>query len=411
MARPNIVQLSWPLVTLLVLLSPLALESRQALGLASQMGIAVLACLSFHVLWGQGGMLSFGHAVYTGAGAYLCMHTLQALEHQAWPVPVPFLPLLAGLGTALLAVPLGWLSTRRPGTPFAMITLGLGELVWALALMWPAWSGGEAGLSGNRGAGPRLFGWDVTPATQLYLLIAVYTMLGVALVWAFTQTLLGRLLNAVRDNPLRVPLLGHDPQQLRLLGFVFAAFLAGVSGGLAALHQEIVTPEAFSIHRSGSLLLFTLLGGATLLGPVLGGVLMVAVMLGLSGFTPAWLLYTGLVFMLGVAWAPDGVAGLLVRGWQAGLRRRWAPRAMLSLTGVLRLLAALCVLLGGVVLVEMAYQLPQHDTLGAVRLLAGLALDTRDPLTWGLAAAGFLGGVMGWWLMGHKAKQRLGVSA
>ena len=67
-------------------------------------------------------------------------------------ITLDLLPLLAGVGTALLALPLGWLSTRRPGTPFAMITLGVGELVWALALMWPAWSGGEAGLSGNRGA-------------------------------------------------------------------------------------------------------------------------------------------------------------------------------------------------------------------------------------------------------------------
>ena len=140
---------AWPLVGLLLLCLPLAWESRHALGLASQMGIAVLACLSFHVLWGQGGMLSFGHAVYTGAGAYLCMHTLQALAAHGWPLPVALLPLLAGLGTAVLALPMGWLSTRRPGTPFAMITLGLGELVWALALMWPAWSGGESGLSGS----------------------------------------------------------------------------------------------------------------------------------------------------------------------------------------------------------------------------------------------------------------------
>lgn len=385
MDRPSFAPVFWPVLGLLFLCTPLVLESRHALGLAAQMGIAVLACMSFHLLWGQVGLLSFGHAAYTGAGAYLCMHTLQALSAQAWPLPVPLLPVLAGVGTALLALPLGWLSTRRPGTPFAMITLGVGELVWALALMWPAWSGGESGLSGNRAAGPRWGAWDLGQAAHLHLLIAVYTVLGVALVWGLTRTTFGRLLNAVRDNPLRVPLLGYDPQRLRLMAFVFAAFLAGVSGALAALHQEIVTPELFSIHRSGGLLLFTLLGGATLLGPVLGGVLMVAVMVGLSNVTPAWLLYTGLVFMLGVVWAPDGVAGLLLRGWQAFAQGRWRPSARC----VGRMLAALCVLAGGVALVEMAYQLPQHDTLGPVRHLAGLALDTRAPTTWA-AACGLL---------------------
>ncbi|MDP3520399.1 MAG: branched-chain amino acid ABC transporter permease [Hydrogenophaga sp.] len=394
MARPSFAPVLWPLLGLLLLCVPLAFEGRHAMGMASQMGIAVLACLSFHVLWGQGGLLSFGHAVYTGAGAYLCMHTLQALSAHTWPLPVVLLPLLAGAGTALLALPLGWLSTRRPGTPFAMITLGVGELVWALALMWPAWSGGESGLSGNRAAGPRWGAWDLGRAEHLYLLIAAHTALGVALVWGLTQTTFGRLLNAVRDNPLRVPLLGYDPQRLRLMAFVFAAFLAGISGALAALHQEIVTPEVFSIHRSGNLLLFTLLGGATLLGPVLGGVLMVAVMVGLSSVTPAWLLYTGLVFMLGVVWAPDGVAGLLQRGWLACTQGRWRP----SPRWAGRLLAALCVLAGGVALVEMAYQLPQHDTLGAVRQLAGLALDTRVPAAWAAACGLLLLGVVLWWV-------------
>ena len=385
---------AWPLVGLLLLCAPLAWESRHAVGLASQMGIAVLACLSFHVLWGQGGMLSFGHAVYTGAGAYLCMHTLQALAAQGWPLPVVLLPLLAGGGTAVLAWPLGWLSTRRPGTPFAMITLGLGELVWALALMWPAWSGGESGLSGNRAAGPRWGGWDLGQAAHLYLLIAGYTALGLALVWAFTRTTVGRLLNAVRDNPLRVPLLGYDPQRLRLMAFVFAAFLAGVSGALAALHQEIVTPEVFSIHRSGSLLLFTLLGGATLLGPVLGGVLMVAVMVGLSGLTPAWLLYTGLGFMLGVVWAPQGLGGLVLAARHAITHGGWRPGGR----AVLRCLGALMASGGAVVLVEMAYQWPQHDTLGPVRHLAGLALDTRSPAPWALSGGLFLLGMVGcWW--------------
>lgn len=404
--RSWLARLAWPALGLLLLCLPLGLDGRHALGLASQMGIAVLACLSFHVLWGQGGMLSFGHAVYTGAGAYLCMHSLQALSAHAWPLPVALLPLLAGVGTACLALPLGWLCTRRPGTPFAMITLGVGELVWALALMWPAWSGGEAGLVGNRASGPRWGHWDLGQADHLYALIAAHTALGLLLVWGLTHTTFGRLLNAVRDNPQRVPLLGYDPQHLRLVAFVLAAFLAGVSGALAALHQEIVSPEVFNTHRSGTLLLFTLLGGVGLLGPVLGGVLMVAVMVGLSGLTPAWLLYTGLVFMLVVVWAPDGVAGLWLRGVQACARSPGPARRH----GAGRLLAVLSglggVLAGAIVLVEMAYQVPQHDTLGPVRHLAGLALDTRSPLPWAAACGLMLVGAALWWQARPRAERQ-----
>lgn len=380
----------WLLYATALLLAPLLFGSGFAHTLLSQMGIAVIACLSYHLLLGQGGMLSFGHAVYTGAGAYLAMHTLNAAATHGWPLPVSLLPLAAGLGAALIALPLGWVSTRKAGTPFAMITLGVGELAWAVALMFPGVFGGDAGVSGNRVMGAAPWGISFGPAIQLYYLIAVYVLAATLLVHAFTRTTLGTLLNAVRDNPLRVGFLGYDTRTLRLIAFVVAAFLAGISGGLAALQFEIVTPEVLGTTRSGSLLLFTFLGGTTLLaGPVVGGVLMVLALVWLSSLTPAWLLYMGLAFMAVVVFAPDGLAGLAQRAWRA----RSSPGAF-SGRSAGRLLACVLMALGLVMAVEMAYHRQLSATLGHELVRGPLRLDTAATAPWllalllGLAGAG-----------------------
>jgi branched-chain amino acid transport system permease protein len=224
-------------------------------------------------------------------------------------------PLAAGLGVPPAAA-----------TPFAMITFGLGELVWATALMFPAFFGGEAGISGNRVTGGRALGVSFGPQIQMYYLIAAYTFVCTALMFAFTLTPLGRVLNAVRDNPLRAAFLGFNPHVVRYLAFVIAAFFAGVSGGLAALNFEIVTTEVLSAHRSGAYLLFTLLGGTGFFfGPMIGAVLMVLAFVVLSAYTQAWLVVSG----AGVCGDGDVCArggGLAVHASRAtGQRRCVAP--------------------------------------------------------------------------------------
>jgi branched-chain amino acid transport system permease protein len=165
----------------LLLAAPLLLGS-QALGLMVQMGIAVVLCMSFWLLMGQGGMVSFGHALYSGLGAFAAIHVLRALGMSgSWgPVPagllLPLLPLVGGLAAALMAWVFGWLATRHDsGTAFAMITLGLGELVWAGAQMFPSIFGGEAGITANRSAGASLGWWNWGPVWQIYLLTLIYS--------------------------------------------------------------------------------------------------------------------------------------------------------------------------------------------------------------------------------------------
>jgi branched-chain amino acid transport system permease protein len=343
------------------------------------MGIAIIVCLSYNILLGQGGMLSFGHAVYSGMGAFLAIHTLNRVTG-GWPLPVSLIPMVGGLGSMGLAMALGWLTTKKASTPFAMITLGVGELVWAVSLMFPSVFGGEGGVAGNRVAGGATWGISYGPQIQLYYLIALYTLVCTALMFALTRTPLGRLLNAVRDNPERVEFIGYDTQTVRYFAFVIAAFFAGISGGLAALNFEIVTSEVLSGQRSGAYLLFTFVGGSTFfVGPIIGAVLMVLAFVLLSALTKAWLLYLGFVFVLMVMAAPGGVASLLMMNWRVvkfGQLRQLLPGY------VLLAVTAVPVLLGGGAMIEMLYHLHQSAALGPALQFLGAPLDANGLGSW-----------------------------
>lgn len=148
----------WGGFALLLMVAPLMFTSSLSHTMLSQMGIAIIVCLSYNMLLGQGGMLSFGHAVYSGMGSFLAIHTLNLVSKGALPIPVSLLPIVGGVAAALVAVLLGWVTTKKAATPFAMITLGFGELVWAMSLMFPEFFGGEGGVSGNRVTGSKPFG-------------------------------------------------------------------------------------------------------------------------------------------------------------------------------------------------------------------------------------------------------------
>ena len=374
---------AWALSALCVVLAPLVFDSGLSMTLLSQMGIAIIACLSYNILLGQGGMLSFGHAVYTGLGAYLAIHALAAINQGIWWLPVTLLPLLGGVAGLVAAAVLGFLATRKSGTVFAMITLGLAELVGAVALMFPTVFGGEAGVSANRVSGPALAGFDLASDLQVCYLIAAYTLVSVAAMYAFTATPLGRLLNAVRDNAQRVAFIGHDPQRVRHLAFGVSGFFAGVAGGLAALVFEFVGPEALGAARSGSYLLFTVLGGTTFFfGPVIGAVLMVLSQVLLSELTRAWLLYLGLAFLFTVLLAPGGLAGVLVH---LGRNRRAPWRQRLPVLAALALAGALAGI-GAAALLEMLYHRQLDAALGPELRFLGLRLDVGNPVIWAGAA-------------------------
>jgi branched-chain amino acid transport system permease protein len=260
-----------------------------------------------------------------------------------------------------------------------------------MSLMFSEFFGGEAGVSANRVVGQAFMGITFGPQREVYYLIAFYTFVSVALLYALTQTPLGRILNAVRDNPERVEFVGYSTQRVRYLAFIIAGFFAGVSGGMYALHFEIATAEVVGAARSGAYLLFTFLGGATFFfGPIIGAVLMVLAGVLLSELTKAWLLYLGLVFLLMVMYAPGGVASLImmnVRVAAFGRLRELLP----TYVGLAAALAV--VLLGAGAVVEMIYHLQLNDTAGPELGYLGLQLSVGSALHWLAALAVLAAGV------------------
>jgi branched-chain amino acid transport system permease protein len=370
----------WSLFALLLVVAPMVFTSGLARTVLSQMGIAIIACLSYNMLLGQGGMLSFGHAVYTGLGSFLAIHALNGVSGGTLNLPVSLVPLVGGLAGLGFAVLFGYVTTRKSGTTFAMITLGLAELVFAMSLMIPEFFGGEGGVSGNRVTGNSPLGISFGPQIQVYYLIAAYTFVAVAAMFAFTRTPLGRMLNAVRDNPERVEFVGYDTQHVRYIAFIIAGFFAGISGGLAALSFEIVTAEVVGAARSGAYLLFTFLGGATFFfGPIIGAILMILAFVLLSEFTNAWLLYLGLIFLFMVIYAPGGVASLIMMNLRVAmfgyLRKLWVSYLALALT-------AMVVLLGAACMIEMTYHLQLNAALGSELKFLGVTLDSKGLNSW-----------------------------
>ena len=372
--------LVWGGFALVLAVAPLVWSSGFAQTMLSQMGIAIIVCLSYNMLLGQGGMLSFGHAVYSGLGSFLAIHTLNLITRGAIVLPVSLVPLVGGLSGLFFAALLGWVTTKKSGTTFAMITLGVGELVWSMSLMIPEFFGGEGGISGNRVVGKAVAGITFGPQLQLYYLIAVYCFVSTAAMYALTHTPLGRMLNAVRDNPERVEFIGYSTQRVRYYAFMISGFFAGISGGLAALNFEIVTAEVVGAGRSGAYLLFVFLGGATFFfGPIIGAVLLVVALVLLSELTKAWLLYLGLVFLVMVMYAPGGIASLLMMNLRVAtfgkLRRIWV--SYLGLGG-----AGLVALVGAAAMIEMMYHLQLNAALGPKLAFLGATIDATSVDSW-----------------------------
>ena len=383
--------LIWSAFALILILAPLLFTSSLSHTMLSQMGIFIIICLSYNILLGQGGMLSFGHAVYSGLGAFMAIHTLNMIGSGKFPLPVSMVPIVGGLTGLVFAALFGSVTVKKSGTPFAMITLGIGELIWAMSLMFPGFFGGEGGVSGNRVTGSSPFGITFGPQIQLYYLIAIYTFVCTALMFALTRTPLGRMLNAVRDNPERVEFVGYDTQRVRYIAFMIAGFFAGIGGALAGLNFEIVTSENVSGPRSAVFLLFTFLGGATFFfGAIIGGILSVLAFVLFSELTKAWLLYLGLLFLFMVMYAPGGIASLIMMNLRVASFGKLKP--MLGKYLIL-FLSGTVVLIGLAAMVEMVYHMQLNQAIGPELTFLKIGLNTKSVASWTGAAVVMLLGL------------------
>ena len=380
----------WIAAALLLMVLPKIFSSGGALTTFSLIGVSVIFSLSYNILLGQTGMLSFGHAVYYGLGGFLAIHAINIVGAHKLPIPLPLIPLVGGLTGLLFAMLLGWVSTRRSGTAFAMISLGVAELVASSALILRTFFGGEAGISTNRTKLLRLFDWSFGPQIQIYDLVAAWTLIAVIAMYALTRTPLGRMCNAVRDNPERVQFVGYDPHMVRYLAFCFAGFFAGVAGALAAINFEIANSAYLGAEQSGTVLFATYIGGiGFFIGPIVGAIFVTLLSLGLSDLTQVWQLYFGLIFIAVVMFAPGGLTGLLMKHrplLKAGTLNKVLPSYLIALVPTLAMVAGL------MLAIETIVHFTVNPTDDSHIRSFGVSFDAASPLIWATAAILSIGG-------------------
>jgi branched-chain amino acid transport system permease protein len=376
----------WLIGIILLIALPMIFSSGGSLTSFSLIGIAIVFALSYNILLGQTGLLSFGHAVHYGLGGFAACHMMNAVVSHGWPIPLPFIPLFGGIGGLVFAVIIGWVMTKRAGTVFAMISLGIGELVASSSLILRSVFGGESGITTDRTALPKMLGWSFGPQLQVYYLIAFWLVLSAIAMYALTRTPLGRISNAVRDNPERVQFIGYDPHVVRYLAYCFAGFFAGVAGGLTAINFEIANSALLGAIQSGLVLFSTFIGGtAFFFGPILGAILVTYLQLGLTNLTTAWQLYFGIIFIGIVMYAPGGIAGLLMMHRtliRAGTLWMVIPSYLIAIVPTIALAC------GVILTIETVARFSGGDAIN----LFGIAFNPTSPVTWIAAAILVVGG-------------------
>jgi branched-chain amino acid transport system permease protein len=380
----------WLVTAAVLVLLPYVFGSGSSLTTFCLIGISIIFSLSYNILLGQTGMLSFGHAVYYGLGGFLVIHAINIIGANKLPIPLPIVPLIGGLAGLLFAALLGWVSTQRSGTAFAMISLGVAELIASSALILRTFFGGEAGVSANRTKLLKVFGWSFGPQIQIYYLVAAWTLIAVVAIYALTRTPLGRMCNAVRDNPERVQFVGYDPHTVRYLAFCFAGFFAGIAGALAAINFEIANSAYLGAAQSGTVLFAAYIGGiGFFIGPIVGAVFVTFLSLGLSDLTQVWQLYFGLIFIVVVLFAPGGITGLLMMHRplvRTGTLLKVLPSYLIAFVPTLAMIAGLVMAIETIV----HYSVNPGDDSHIKAF--GVGFDAASPLVWGLSIILVIGG-------------------
>jgi branched-chain amino acid transport system permease protein len=369
-------------------------QSGFVVSMLSQMGMMSILALSYNMLLGQAGLFSLCHATFFGIGGYAAIHFLEMADKGDLPLPLELMPVLAGLSGLGLAIVFGYMATKQRATAFAMITLGIGELMVTAALSFHHFFGGEGGVNADRMIGHSLFGLKYASGIQVYYLILAWTLVSALAMFFLTLTPLGRMANATRDNFERAQFMGYDPRIVRFLQFALSGFFAGIGGGLYAITYEIVTFDALAAPLSANALLMAYIGGSAVFGgPILGAILITLLQSGVSAMSNSWLVYVGVLFIIMVIFAPSGIMGLVMAHRpivRAGRLFRLAlPYLRVAVPGLLTVL-------GFVGLVELTSFLTIGAAQGKSLVLFGNKIDVHATLPWLAATLLLCGG--GIWL-------------
>jgi len=277
--------------------------------------ILSMAAMGLNLLVGYTGLVSFGHSAWFGIGGYAA-----ALAQIHWFPGQIFMPILFSIAfTALVALVTGFLILRRRGVYFALLTLALSALTFAVAFRWTSVTGGEGGLGGlQRGAiGPI----DLDDYLAYYIMTAVIATLVLYALLRVTRSPFGHVLVAIRENQLRTTFQGYGVEYYKLVVFILSACVTGLAGALLVFLHHLAAAESTTVAFSGELLAMVVIGGMhSLLGPALGALFYLLFRELFSIYTDNWLLWFGLIFMAFVLFSPSGLTGI----W-AALRGRLKP--------------------------------------------------------------------------------------
>jgi branched-chain amino acid transport system permease protein len=270
--------------------------------------ILTLFAMTWKMMLNEGGMFSFGHAVYFGVGAYASV--------LGW-LHIPGLSFLSGIllgafSSALVAFVLGAFLVRMSGTYFALLTLAFNQLIWAIVWKWRDVTGGDDGL--GKFPKPELFGLTMKdPATFYYVSLII---IGACLFacWYFTRTPLGNICLSVKSNEERAQFIGFNVKTSKLVLLTLLGFMAGISGALYAQFQEFIATSVIDGAMSTNVLFMAYIGGiGHFWGPIVGSAIFVYLSEYLSSFTDRWEFILGVIFILVVLFAPQGILGTFRR--------------------------------------------------------------------------------------------------
>src|SRR5690349_2976589 len=263
---------------------------------------ALLAC-AFNLLIGYGGLLSFGHAMFLGTAGYCSGHALKV-----WGLP-PELGILVGVAAAFgLSLITGYISIRRQGIYFSMITLALSQLLYFVYLQTP-FTHGEDGIQGIP-QGKLLFFIDLSKPTVLYYVVLVGFLFGFLLIFRTINSPFGEVLKAIRENEPRAISLGYKTDQYKLLAYILSGTLAGFAGALKVFVAQNASLTDVEVAMSGLIVLMTLVGGlGTIFGPVVGAFIIIAMQQYLAGFGQWVTVIQGVVFVACVLLFRRGLIG------------------------------------------------------------------------------------------------------
>ena len=286
--------------------------------LATEIVCFALLAIAYNVLLGQTGLLSFGHGLFFGFGAYTA-----ALVQIHFLPDRTLLPIMLGtVATAVLGLVVGALILRKSsGVYFALITLAFGMGGFYLVYRATDITGGENGLGGF--APMTLLGVDLLNRANYYYLAAAIVFGAVAIIWRFSRSPFGQVLKAIKENEERVRALGYSTYRYKLVAFVVSTSFSGLAGALYVYALYFTFPGLFNASFSGQIAALTILGGTgAFLGPAVGALFFVYVRESLSSFTEHWMFFFGLLFMAFILFSPQGISGICLRLWRAATGRR-----------------------------------------------------------------------------------------